>query len=147
MDEIRIWNAVSGKCLAVLEGGSPVVWSPDGLRLAGGGSDIRIWDAVSYECLAVLKGCISGVDTLAWSPDGLHLASVENDNTIRLWDVSSGKHVTIEIFDQEYAVWNEDKTLRFASPEAWQWLGWQTVRDGKIDRLPAELFGPLPTPP
>jgi len=67
---------------------------------------------------------------------------------VRIWDAISGNAcVVIEIASDDYAVWNEDSLLCFASPGAWQWLGWQTIVDGKTDWLPAELFGSLPVPP
>ncbi|GAB2961886.1 hypothetical protein GCM10027184_06510 [Saccharothrix stipae] len=31
-----------------------------------------------------------------------------------------------------------------ATDQAWRSLAWSTVRDGRIDRLPAETFGELP---
>jgi len=31
-----------------------------------------------------------------------------------------------------------------ASEGAWRWLGWLEERDGKMVRLPAETYGPLP---
>ena len=147
----KIWilDAVSGEIIAVLKGHDgnvcAVSWSPDGTCLASAGIDhtIRIWDAVSRECIAVLEGHDNWVRDLSWSPDSTRLATAGGDSTIRIWNPESGKYVTIEINAEEYAVWNEDNTLRYASPGAWQWLGWQTVVDGKIDRLPAELFGPL----
>ena len=38
-----------------------------------------------------------------------------------------------------------DQLIR-ASAGAWRWLGWNVVEDGRLTRLPAELFEPLPHP-
>ena len=32
-----------------------------------------------------------------------------------------------------------------ASQGAWRWLGWTVTQNGRLDRLPAETFGPLPS--
>ena len=128
---------------------SSVSWAPDGSLLATAGRDgnVRLWSK-SGECLSVLEGHTNVIKAVSWAPDGSLLATAGMDGSVIIWGSNGERTMKIEIFNrQEYAVWNGDNTLRFASPEAWQWLGWQTVNEGKIDRLPAELFGPLPAPP
>jgi small GTP-binding protein len=73
---LRLWEAASGRELAVLEGhtGSvrSVSWSPDGARLLSGGADgtVRLWEAASGRELAVLEGHTGSVWSVGWSPDG-----------------------------------------------------------------------------
>ena len=74
-DTIKLWNVKTGKLLQTLEGNShsvnSVAYSPDGQTLASGGS-------ISYQELIRLK----------YSPD---LASGSYDQSIKLWDVKTGK--------------------------------------------------------
>jgi WD40 repeat protein/nucleoside phosphorylase len=153
---IRLWDVRSGRCTATLEGHSDWVsslaFSPDGVMLASGGAGgtIRLWDVRSGRCAVTLEGHNDWVRSVAFSPDGATLASSGDNGTIRLWDVQSGVCRKIEIFPtHQYAVWNEDDTLRFASEDAWEYLGWQ-VPGGEgetVHMLPAETFGALPLPP
>ena len=48
-----------------------LAWSPDGGRIASGGSDnmVRIWDSVSGQRTLTLSGH-TGTFSVAWSPDG-----------------------------------------------------------------------------
>jgi WD40 repeat protein len=93
-----------------------IAYSPDGTILASGGRDntIRLFDAASGKeirrlighmprtyspafdgksPLDVLVGAVGdgGVNSVAFSPDGKVLASGGWDDTIRLWDVQTGK--------------------------------------------------------
>lgn len=43
----------------------------------------------------VLRGHTSEINRIAWSPDGRYLASPSYDMTIRIWDVSRGKCVSV----------------------------------------------------
>jgi WD40 repeat protein/serine/threonine protein kinase len=43
--------------------------------------------------LRVLKGHTSGVSQVAYSPDGRRLASGSSDNTVKIWDVSTGQEL------------------------------------------------------
>jgi hypothetical protein len=88
------------------------------------------------------------IHAVAWSPDGKTIASAGDDGCLRFWNVGSGNCFAVDLLpDAQYAVWNEDRTLRFATEDAWPFLGWQARVDGKLTRLPAEMFGPLPLPP
>jgi WD40 repeat protein len=123
-----------------------IAWSPDSRHLASASFDgkIRLWEVSSGECQKVFEGHRGSVNSIAWSPDGRRLVSGGDDGTIRVWEVATGECWYIELFEgDEYAVWNQDQSLRFASDMAWQYLGWQVVVDGRMERLPVETFGRL----
>jgi len=97
----------------------------------------------------VLDGHQGPALACGWSPDSGRLVSGGEDGTLRLWDVASGKPLTvIHLFEnQKYAVLKGDGSgFRSASPGAWRWLGRQP-RDpdtGRLECLPAETYGPIP---
>ena len=97
----------------------------------------------------VFEGHQGRVRACAWSPDGDRLVSAGDDRTLRLWDAAAEKTLTVihPLPDREHAILEPDGSgFRSASPGAWRRLGWQ-VRDpetGRIERLPAETFGPIP---
>ncbi len=70
-----------------------VTWSPDGKRLASGGTDktVKVWDAASGELLGTLQGHTDVVYDVASSPGGKRLASGSWDRTVKVWDAASGK--------------------------------------------------------
>ena len=105
---IRLWDINSGENINVLSGHTDyvmsVAFSPDGKTLASGSSDntIRLWDVSSGKTTQELSGHFADVISVAFSPDGKTLASGyadntllgklgSDDNTIRLWDISSGE--------------------------------------------------------
>jgi hypothetical protein len=112
---IRYWDVPSGEELIHLQGHVDVknttsrltsafcsiAFSPDGTRLATGGSDkiARIWDTTSGEELRTLIGHDNPVKWVAFSPDSTRLLSSTNlglrqDDT-RLWDAVSGEQILI----------------------------------------------------
>lgn len=93
---ISIWEAVSGKKTATLEGHSDAVFnvffSPDGRLLASGGNDgdIRLWRCDTWSCSATIAtGFVTGFNTaMAWHPEApLLAASCEGGHAIYLFRI------------------------------------------------------------
>jgi hypothetical protein len=90
----RIWDADSGKEIALLNGHTSVVWSagfsPDGKRVVTASSDktARIWDADSGKEIALLKGHTDVVRSARFSPDGKRVVTASDDNSARIWDAA-----------------------------------------------------------
>ena len=148
----RVWDAVTGKDLFSLECGRgvwSVAWSPGGSRIVGGSTGAaRVWDAVTGEKLLSLKHSYR-VGSVAWSPDGSRILTKSRRNEIRIWDVTSGEQASFFITalpGGEYVALSADQTKVIgASAGAWRWLGRLAVLpDGKLERIPVEIDGPLP---
>ncbi len=101
---LKVWDTTSGQQIVTLSGNaasrlSSVAFSPDGRRIVGGllgphsegvGPDERPGDFDAQrsrwtECLA-----------LAFSPDGQRIVSGSRDDTVKLWDATSG-HETLTL--------------------------------------------------
>jgi hypothetical protein len=97
----RLWDAVSGKELAVLREHdtsiAAVAFDRDGGRVATANYDgtARLWDAASGQPLAVLRGHDMCVVAVSFSPDGGRVATASDDETARLWDATSGKPLAV----------------------------------------------------
>jgi WD40 repeat protein len=76
---------------------SCVALSPDGRTLASASSDhtIALWDADTGKQRLRLRGHESEVAQVVFSPDGQLLASASHhlEQSVRLWDVTSGKEI------------------------------------------------------
>ena len=113
-----VWDADTGARIKTFwRHGGPVLtadFSPDGKLIASGDElhQVYIWDPMSIsdrdyrtirwednrppklqKVTAELAGHPGGVRCLRFSPDGHHVLSGGNDNTLRYWDVASGKLV------------------------------------------------------
>ena len=150
-DDLRVWDAVTGKELLNLEHShwvDSVAWSPDGSRIATGPDGVWVWDAVTgKELLSLEHG--SQVDSVVWSPDGRYILTKSWRSEIRIWDVTSGEQASFFITplpEGERVVLSADQTKVIgASAGAWRWLGRLAVLpDGKLERIPVEIDGPLP---
>ena len=91
---IRIWDVETRRERFVLEGHeqevSDVAFSPDGCWLVSTGDRAaRVWDLSTGKLFRELNGHqLSGL-ALAFNLDGTRLATSSNDNTVRLWDVTT----------------------------------------------------------
>jgi WD40 repeat protein len=97
----RLWEAATGRPLAVLEGhGGNVIaasFSPDGTRVVTASDDhtARLWDAATGRPLAVLEGHGDTVTAASFSPDGRRVVTASLDNTARLWDAATGRSLAV----------------------------------------------------
>jgi len=103
----KIWDAVSGRQLLVLENGSgefssSVAFSPDGKILATGWiTHVISWDAYNGAKLFTLTaqsdvtatGANLGVGQISFSPDGKHLAVANMDGVSKIWEVANQTEV------------------------------------------------------
>jgi hypothetical protein len=94
LGELRIFDAETGEVLA-----TPVrlddvalcaAFSPDGSRLAFGGSDgkLRVFDTESWKEQFVLTAHSDWINALSWNQDGSRLATGSRDKTAKVFDAS-----------------------------------------------------------
>ena len=88
---MRLWNIETGKEIkqftpkfGTMHG---VSFSPDGKRLAAGGSNgqIRVWEVETGKELMTYTGHQAKVDELRFTPDGKRIVSVGEDRLLRVW--------------------------------------------------------------
>jgi hypothetical protein len=107
---IRLWDPQSGELLYTLSTWDTTLLSiafhPQADWLALGGNDhvSRLWDIQNERLLATFYGHTNRVEAVRFSPDGQWLASA--DETIRLWDVTTGDCRQILRVDGPYAGMN-----------------------------------------
>ena len=80
----RIWDAATGREIAVLRGHTGLVtsatFSPDGTRVVTASADktARIWDVATAKEIAVLSGHTMDVKTAVFSPDGSRIVTARS---------------------------------------------------------------------
>lgn len=103
---LKLWDAKSGEEIAthVSRGTAffsadcasrgAAVFSPDGRRILSTSSEtLMLYDAASGEEIARLRGHKALVITCAFSPDGRYILSASLDETVKVWNVKSGREI------------------------------------------------------
>jgi WD40 repeat protein len=85
-------DCVPAGSVAVLGDVRTVAFDPASTRLAVGGvgAVVEIWDVGTWRRLAMLEGHSCTVTDAEFSPDGSLLATTSRDDTVRLWDPTTG---------------------------------------------------------
>jgi WD40 repeat protein len=97
---VRLWDVASGRRLALLSGHqnsvTGIAVSPHGGQLACAGLDkaIRLFDLRAERVVHTLEGHTGATCSVLFSPNGL-LISSSDDETVRLWDVASGRSLGV----------------------------------------------------
>lgn len=124
---IRFWEPTTGKELHRFgeQYGRfrSLTFSGDGKTLVSAGSKIALWDVASQKDQLPTPGHKDGVFSLAVSPDGKTLASTSFDQTLRIWNLTTGEELrrvavrerwsgqSVFSPDSKTVVWTDDKTL------------------------------------
>jgi WD40 repeat protein len=97
---IRIWDADDGRQIRSIalpnsENASGLVFSPDGRTLMASSYDGRLhaFDIVTGKDVKLLEGLLNNLISAGLSADGKLLVSCENADTVRIWDLGTGKEV------------------------------------------------------
>ncbi len=118
-----------------------VAWSPDGQRLATGGTEgaVKIWNAADGRLLTVLPGHRGEVLTVAWSPDGRRLAAAGQDAAVKLWDPDTGQALTLTGHRQAVVclAWSRDAHRLASGSEDGTVRIWDPVTGGSLRTLAA----------
>ncbi len=93
----RVWDTTTWREVATLRGFLnavfSVTFSPDGRRLATGGSNpddtVKLWDVDSWQDVFTLEGTGSLFRGTAFSPDGNVIGTLSSDGFLNLWHAPS----------------------------------------------------------
>ncbi|XP_020293654.1 F-box/WD repeat-containing protein 7 [Pseudomyrmex gracilis] len=96
---LKVWSAVSGKCLRTLVGHTGGVWSSQmsGTIVISGSTDrtLKVWNAETGQCIHTLYGHTSTVRCMHLH--GNKVVSGSRDATLRVWQIDTGEclHVLV----------------------------------------------------
>ncbi|HML22851.1 MAG TPA: WD40 repeat domain-containing protein [Aggregatilinea sp.] len=78
-----------------------LAWSHDGTKIASAdtytptSSRVRLWNVATGELLQEFEGHTDVINSASWNPAEDRLASSSSDGTVRVWDVASGRVLTL----------------------------------------------------
>jgi len=122
----RLWDAATGKELAVLTGGplkeilwGPSKFSPDGKRVftgdrgemgepwGGRAKAVRLWDVATGKEIAALRGHDSNIFSVLFSPDSSRIVTRSSDRT-HIRDAATGEEIVMlskseHLFDDAFS--------------------------------------------
>jgi WD40 repeat protein len=89
-DDLKIWDADSGKLLRIIEGGaSRLAWTSDGKTLIAGGIEIRKINTATWSQIAVIELDENFAKTILLSPNEHILASISLNKTAQLRNIET----------------------------------------------------------
>lgn len=114
---LRIWNTATAKLEKTIYTDQPtsVSWSPNQGQFASGGRNglVRIWSSANSQ--GPIKIVENNLDywSARWNHDGDKIAFVSQDNTVHIWDATSGEIESIGEHEHSlFAVnWSSDGRL------------------------------------
>jgi WD40 repeat protein len=97
--QVRLWDLNTGQTQAILKGPRTylhaIVFSPDGLTLAGAGGDLLVWNLATGNSVRSRKEDVQTVGDVALAPDGKTIATASRElggantvlaGSVQLWD-------------------------------------------------------------
>jgi len=98
----RVWRTATWREEATLRGFlnsvNSVIFSPDGKRLATGGSNpddaVKLWDVDSWQEVLTLEGAGSQFSPTAFSHDGNAVGTLSGDGILHVWQAPSWEEIT-----------------------------------------------------
>ena len=146
---ITVWDAESGRDLVTMNGDTGYViglaFSPDGTRLASGGTDgtARVWDATTGLQELALVGHAGIVGDVDFSPDGSRLLTGGGDTTARVWDVSrtggSESFTGVDSDELNSVEYGSDGSTLLTTGWGGGWL-WDTTTGARVQNYPELVF-------
>jgi len=93
---LRLWNVETGQTRwSLLADAGSMELSTDGTRVLSADGTLQVWDIESGQSIACLTGHKGGTHAMSLSPHGDYAMSSGWDETVRLWDVGTGKCLAI----------------------------------------------------